>query len=117
MHPFGRQRNLARAAFLLVSPGLAPRRPEIAGRGMEPPVIANLVEEARKIGGYVLECCVLPEIHCLGLHCLREAFRLGVIARVAAAAHGANEAISGAQLLVIGRRNCESRDRIRGSAA
>jgi hypothetical protein len=67
-------------------------------------MIVSLVEEARKVGGYVFECFVVPQIHFLGLQCLREAFRLGVIVRIAAAAHGAAEAMCGEQLPVIGRR-------------
>jgi len=27
-------------------------------------MIANLVEESGKMGGYVLECFVVPQIHC-----------------------------------------------------
>jgi len=67
---------------------------------VQPPMIANLVEEAGKVD-YVL--VVVPQIHGLGLQCLHEAFRLGVIVRIAAATHGANEAMCGAQLPVIGR--------------
>jgi len=41
-------------------------------------MFANLVEEAGKMGGYVLECFVVP------------------LVRIAAVAHGANEALRGA---------------------
>ncbi|PNE11611.1 MAG: hypothetical protein CR217_07980 [Beijerinckiaceae bacterium] len=37
---------------------------KIAERGKEPPMFANLVEEAGKMGGYVLECFVVPQTHC-----------------------------------------------------
>jgi hypothetical protein len=67
-------------------------------------MIVNPVEEAGKIGGYVLECFVVPQTHRLGLQGLQKAFRLDVIARIAAAAHGANEAMCGERLPVIGRR-------------
>ena len=71
---------------------------------MDPPMIVNLVEEVGKIGGYVLECFVVHQIHCLDLQRLHEAFRLGVIVRIATVAHGANEAMCGEELSVIGRR-------------
>jgi hypothetical protein len=67
-------------------------------------MIVNLVEEAGKVDGYVLECFVVPQIHGVGLQCLHEAFRLGVVVKIAAPAHGANEAMCGEQLPVIGRR-------------
>src|ERR1700730_13544937 len=67
-------------------------------------MIVNLVEEAGKIGGYVLECFVVQHIHCLEIELLHEAFRLGVIVKIATVAHGANEAICGEELSVIGRR-------------
>ena len=79
-------------------------------------MFANLVEEAGK-GGYVLECFVVPQIHGLGLRCFREAFRLGLIVRIAAAAHGVNEALRGEQLPVIGRRHNRRLKRRPGSPA
>ena len=56
-------------------------------------MIVNLVEEVGKIGGYVLECFVVHQIHCLDLQRLHEAFRLGVIVRIATVAQGAKEAM------------------------
>ncbi len=67
-------------------------------------MIVNLVEEAGKVDGYVLECFIVPQIHGLGLQCLHKSFRLGVVVRIAAAADGANEAMCSEQLPVIGRR-------------
>jgi hypothetical protein len=41
---------------LLVSPGLTPRRSE------RDEMIVNLVEEAGKVDGYVLECFIVPQM-------------------------------------------------------
>jgi hypothetical protein len=70
-------------------------------------MFANLVEEAGKMGRLHPRMFRSPSntlLHCLGLRCFREAFRLGLIVRIAAVAHGANEALRGEQLPVIGRR-------------
>ena len=69
-------------------------RAEIAERGMEPPGVVDLVDEARKVGGDVVEGLVGHRVDRLDLERLHEALGLGVVVGIAAPAHRADEAVA-----------------------
>src|SRR5262249_42962393 len=73
---------------------------QVAKRRMEPAGVIDLVDEAGKVGGDVLEGLIGHRIDRLHLECLHETLRLGVVVRVRAPAHGANEAMLGKELAI-----------------
>ena len=69
------------------------RGAQIAQRGVESASVVDLVDEAWKVGCNVLEGFIGHEIHSFDFECLHEALGLGIIIRIAAPAHGADEAV------------------------
>src|SRR5215471_15447917 len=69
------------------------RGAQITQRGVESAVVVDLVDEAWKVSCNILEGFVGHQIHSFDLECLHEALGLGIIIRIAAPAHGADEAV------------------------
>ena len=91
--------------------------------------VVDLVDEARKVVGDVLERLVGDQVDGLDLQRLHEALRLGVVVGIAAAAHRADQAMGGQQLAIdlrgilrpaigmmnaAGGRRCDSDRRLQG---
>ena len=66
--------------------------------------VVDLVDEPREVGGDILERLISRQVDGLNLQRLHEALRLGVVIRVAAAAHRADQAMCGQQLAIDLRR-------------
>ena len=67
---------------------------------MKPPRVVNVVDEARKIGGDVLESLVVHQIHRLDLEGLHETLSFRIVVGVAPPSHRADQAMLGEQLAV-----------------
>lgn len=50
---------------------------------MQPAGVVDLINEAGKIGDDIFECFVVHQVDGFDLQCLDEAFRLGVVVRIA----------------------------------
>lgn len=68
-------------------------RAERAERGEQSAGVVDLIDEAWRAGGYILESLVGHRID--GLECFHEAFGLGVIAGIAAAPHRSDKTVLG----------------------
>src|SRR5262249_41726745 len=76
------------------------RGAQVAERGVEPASVVDLVNEAGKIRGDVLECFVVHKVDGFDLQRLDEAFGLGVVVGVSTPAHRADEPMLCEQLAV-----------------
>src|SRR6516165_1185548 len=72
----------------------------IAEGAMESACVVDLINEVRKVGNDVCERFVVPEVNRFDLQRLHEALGLGVVIRVATAAHGTAQAV-GCQKLAV----------------
>ena len=72
----------------------------MAERRMEPAFVVDLLEELRKVFDNILEGFENHRMDRLDLQRLHEALRLGVVIRVASAAHRADQAMVGKELPV-----------------
>ena len=64
---------------------------EIAERGMQPAGVVDLIDEARKVGGHILEGFVVHQVDGFGLQRFHKTLGLGIVVRIAASAHRADE--------------------------
>src|SRR5262245_31885805 len=76
------------------------RGAQVAERGVQPASVVDLVNEAGKIRGDVLECFVVHKVDGFDLQRLDEAFGLGVVVGVSTPAHRADEPMLCEQLAV-----------------
>src|SRR5215831_9260811 len=76
------------------------RGAQVAERGVQPASVVDLVNEAGKIRGDVLECFVVHKVDGFDLQRLDEAFGLGVVVGVPTPAHRADEPMLCEQLAV-----------------
>src|SRR5215813_3944203 len=76
------------------------RGAQVAERGVQPASVVDLVNEAGKIRGDVLECFVVHQVDGFDLQRLDEAFGLGVVVGVSTPAHRADEPMLCEQLAV-----------------
>ena len=67
---------------------------------MQSALVVDLLDEARKILNDVFERFVCHGIDRLDFHGFHEALRLGVVIRIAAPAHRADEAVDGQQVAI-----------------
>ena len=81
------------------------RGAQVAERGVQPASVVDLVNEAGKIRGDVLECFVVHQVDGFDLQRLDEFFGLGVRLGISAPAHRAGEPVLCEQLAVIARLN------------
>jgi hypothetical protein len=75
-------------------------RAEVSERGMEPLWIVNLIDEPWKVEGDVFEGIVGHGIDGFDLEGFHEALGLGVVVRIAATSHGADEVVGGQGLAI-----------------
>lgn len=75
-------------------------RAEIAERGMQSACVVDLIDEARKIGGDIVESLVGHRVDGLDLERFHVALGLGVIVWIAAAPHRSDETMFGEGLPV-----------------
>src|SRR5271170_7005749 len=71
---------------------------------MESTSVVNLVDEAGKISGHILEGFVFHQIDGLDLQCFHEALRLGIVIGISAPPHRTNETMVCEQAAVDLRR-------------
>jgi hypothetical protein len=76
------------------------RGAQVAERGVQPASAVDLVNEAAKIRGDVLERFVVHQVDGIDLQRLDEAFSLGVVVRVSTPAHRTDEPMLCEQLAV-----------------
>ena len=77
---------------------------DVAERGMQAALIVNVVDEPGKLLGDVVEGLERHRIDRFDLECLHEALRLGVVVRVSAPAHRADQVMGRQQCLIDTRR-------------
>jgi hypothetical protein len=73
---------------------------QVTERGVEPPRVKDVVDEAWEVGRDVLEGLVVHEVHGLDLESLHETLGLRIVVGVAASAHRTDQAVAGKRVAV-----------------